>query len=688
VLNEKQTQTQRLDLLIRQGMMPARQLPILHRALANMKMGKILTPYERDAMQQLLDKMMAFQFGDDITFNRARLHTQKTKYQTEENDVEESADVIIFDGNKDEQEAKRDKKVKKKASKQFKDTDGPGQSNAEEEDMKEELARANRPADKQEGDTESPKQGGSVVPQIIDGPKQSGKPGAEEPSSHSKTAKVSEGRPDIGEGILEGKFKRRNRDMEGLPKSLKEKAGVKESVISKDIKAFNDAYKEHLTKSLEDHGVENIRDIPQEAKKEFFTDLDEKITDQHLKQAKGIAFDKRYKGGNYSGAAKAMEKVKKGLSDHPEALKHLQHANEQVETPLDEGSLKDYALGHGYFDNSGEGKRKRADNDWLSKQSAHGKKTLAYPKKKVLKSDRKEEVEMEGTMVPGFIGADGKATSKPTKKDFDSNKEYQSMKKKLGKRIPGPAVKEATAAEVLKKRMSSQHPDDNPQATKRIDDDKGGMKTYKMHPGAKFQPGTGDISQKGKTAAIKKQLKRRPKQYGVTEGEDKEENPLPKTPNQAIRDVHKTVRDVMRGGPEETVSDVPLVVDPNVELQKETDRLYNDVQESARSDAMRDIKADSGRGMAPLKTDAPKKKSKHDGSANKGPEHIVAQMRKAISLGDKHDGVKFKDGKTHKVSSVHAHKFLNKYMEGKPADKTKMQDHAHASHDNFKKHVE
>jgi hypothetical protein len=126
-----------------------------------------------------------------------------------------------------------------------------------------------------------------------------------------------------------------------------------------------------------------------------------------------------------------------------------------------------------------------------------------------------------------------------------------------------------------------------------------------------------------------------------------------------------------------------------VELQKETDRLYNDIQESAKSDAMRDIRQDSGRGMAPLKTDsAPKKKSKHDGSANKGPEHIVAQMRKAVSLGDKHDGVKFKDGKTHKVSQAHAHKFLNKYMEGKPADKVKMQDHAHASHDNFKKHVE
>jgi len=102
----------------------------------------------------------------------------------------------------------------------------------------------------------------------------------------------------------------------------------------------------------------------------------EAITKKHLKQAKGIAFDKRYKGGNYSSAAKVMDKIHPGLSDHPVAMKHLKHAN-------------------------------------------------------------------EATMVPGFIGADGKATSKPTKKDFAANKEYQGMKKKLGDRIPGPkATKE------------------------------------------------------------------------------------------------------------------------------------------------------------------------------------------------------------------------------------------------------
>jgi len=54
------------------------------------------------------------------------------------------------------------------------------------------------------------------------------------------------------------------------------------------------------------------------------------------------------------------------------------------------------------------------------------------------KLDKKYGTNYEAKMVPGFVGAEGKPTSTPTKKDFDSNKEYQSMKKKVGDRIPGP----------------------------------------------------------------------------------------------------------------------------------------------------------------------------------------------------------------------------------------------------------
>ena len=55
----------------------------------------------------------------------------------------------------------------------------------------------------------------------------------------------------------------------------------------------------------------------------------EGYTDKEVRMAKGIAFDKRHVGGDYTGAAKKMEKIKKGLSDHPKAKDALRRANEQ-----------------------------------------------------------------------------------------------------------------------------------------------------------------------------------------------------------------------------------------------------------------------------------------------------------------------------------------------------------------------
>ena len=56
----------------------------------------------------------------------------------------------------------------------------------------------------------------------------------------------------------------------------------------------------------------------------------QKPTDKEIKQAKGIAFDKRYKGGNYTGASNTIEKLKKGLSNHPDVADALKRANEAV----------------------------------------------------------------------------------------------------------------------------------------------------------------------------------------------------------------------------------------------------------------------------------------------------------------------------------------------------------------------
>ena len=504
-LLEVDQQQQRLNTLIRQGMLPARQLPILHRALANMKAGKLLPPYEREAISKLLDKMMSFQFGDDVTYNRARLHTQKTKYQTEEKKVakDKEGDVVVYDGSEDEAEAKK----KNGKNKILKSNKGDGMK--PEEDIKE--AIASRPADEGQPDGDlnmKPKQGGSEDPEVGEAcGKQTSRPedGAEE--VHKK--------PNIREGLIadldaEGlrardsrRFKKagkRAKDdiLKGMPSSLrKEKLRTNERKLPDDLQKFNELYKKNLETALANRGVDNVRDVPENMKEKMFQKVEEaSYSNKQIKMAKGIAFDKRYKGGNMTGAAKQMEKIKKGLSDHPDVNDALRRANEEV--VQEKMATKDH---------DGDGKIESGKDEYFGSRDKAIKKAMA----------------------------------------------------KRGKKLQDSVI------------------------------------------------------------------------------------------------------DVMLG--------------------------REQLPEGAKEDAMRDMRRDKD--LAPPKKPAPKPgKSKHDGSENKGPAHIVSQLRSVLDQGDKHAGVKFQDGKTGKVSVKDAHRFLNKYMGGKPADKLKMQAHGHASHDNFKKHLD
>jgi len=55
---------------------------------------------------------------------------------------------------------------------------------------------------------------------------------------------------------------------------------------------------------------------------------DRGFSSSQIKQAYGVLNDPRYKQGNYSGAVKAIEKIAKGLSDHPDVKNALKRANE------------------------------------------------------------------------------------------------------------------------------------------------------------------------------------------------------------------------------------------------------------------------------------------------------------------------------------------------------------------------
>ena len=71
---------------------------------------------------------------------------------------------------------------------------------------------------------------------------------------------------------------------------------------------------------------------------EVLAEMSEKFeSKKEIKMAIGIASDPRYKQGNYTGAVNAIEKMKKGLSKHPQVaavLKRNDRMNDDVE--LDE----------------------------------------------------------------------------------------------------------------------------------------------------------------------------------------------------------------------------------------------------------------------------------------------------------------------------------------------------------------
>ena len=70
--------------------------------------------------------------------------------------------------------------------------------------------------------------------------------------------------------------------------------------------------------------------------------LDEGFSPKEIKMAIGIASDPRYAKGNMTGAVTAIERMKKGLSKHPQVMAVLKRQNEN----LDEGFFtKEYEDG-------------------------------------------------------------------------------------------------------------------------------------------------------------------------------------------------------------------------------------------------------------------------------------------------------------------------------------------------------
>ena len=76
---------------------------------------------------------------------------------------------------------------------------------------------------------------------------------------------------------------------------------------------------------------------------------DKGFSTQQIKMAYGVLNDPRYKQGNYSGAVSAIEKIAKGLSDHPDVANALRRANEELEEETITEKINDK---NGYYRNN------------------------------------------------------------------------------------------------------------------------------------------------------------------------------------------------------------------------------------------------------------------------------------------------------------------------------------------------
>jgi hypothetical protein len=378
---EKQNK-QRLEQLVRQGLVPSRKLPILMTAMSSLHMGKQLTPTERDILAKYMHNMTDIMLKDDTVFNRTKLHTQRTKYQTEETTVDLDEKMVdgveVVDGPEAEEKMKSKKEYRK------------GMDPEQEERMRKKAENKARRLSIRKRDKFR------MLPSELK--KQKMKAGLEENvldfnemyKEQFEAALEYYGIDNIRDlpeeskaeffnlvdaALEEAKMAKKDHDGDGkIETSTAEYMGSRDKAIKKAMKKEEVEQVDELKKSTLSSYIQKAADPAgkksnvnlaskgahklatsddmdageKEDKKAFVrsrgiqtaakklakeeTEIEE---DMQVKQAIGIASDKRYKGGNMTGAVNAIEKMRKGLSDHPQVKAVLKRQNEETER-LDE----------------------------------------------------------------------------------------------------------------------------------------------------------------------------------------------------------------------------------------------------------------------------------------------------------------------------------------------------------------
>jgi hypothetical protein len=167
-------------------------------------------------------------------------------------------------------------------------------------------------------------------------------------------------------------------------------------------------------------------------------ELEEGFSPKDIKMAIGIASDKRYAGGNMTGAVKAINKLKRGLSDHPQVSAVLKRQNEELDEVLDDPKAMDRYRSKAKYSsdrarNSATAKIVRGKGDYSGEKNTIRKREKGLDMvdrnagRKLRKSLRREEVELDEAKPPQIQKGKAKGSISATGMRGKGNKKYDVM---------------------------------------------------------------------------------------------------------------------------------------------------------------------------------------------------------------------------------------------------------------------
>jgi hypothetical protein len=362
VLAEDMNMAKRLDQLVRAGLMAPQALPTLHRGLSKLNAGMAITGQDRDAVTNLLNSLLFIVLGDDTMFQKSQTTVRQNKQEHGHN----VATHMAMEAKKDpgEYDYEGDMAMSQLKSimmnaKRLHDCLEPETNLPEWVQSKITLAEdyittatnyVEGTLDEEVEITEVLSKDASAGDWIhdfvhSDNPQFKGK-SEKKRKQMALGAYYAKQRNEEVEEIDEGRPSQRH-PLEGHEYHKKSDAALIH--IAKDAHAAAEAMKSHNTtaenkyrdQANDSATVRHFRKtsgMPTWYKKKYghikesdmseVEQVNEKASDKEVKMATGIPHDKRYVGGNMTGAISAIEKIRRGLSKHPRVAASLKAANE------------------------------------------------------------------------------------------------------------------------------------------------------------------------------------------------------------------------------------------------------------------------------------------------------------------------------------------------------------------------